>query len=254
MKKISGSIIFSGLAGVVAAAALIGIYKIPRPIIFLIVAGLWWGLIILAHWFFSFEKKHLFLHLATSVTLVSLLSLIEWRPLAWFIIALSVPLFAFVWHWSAEMSRQHTALSYKTWRRIIMMLWVLNVFGWSSGLFSLSIFFQHIPHVLLALVGAVFASTVAAANWHVYFDAKIETFAFWIVILTLVMYEVMWVLYYLPLGYFTLGLLYTWMWYVLTLFIRFHLTRGGILWQKQRIFLISNALLFISVLYIARWI
>lgn len=245
---------FSALAGLVAAGALVAIYQMPRSIVFLIAVGLWWILIALAHWFFSFEKKHFFLHFATSVTLVSLLSLVEWRPLAWFIIALSIPLFAFVWHWSAVMSRQHTALSYKTWRRIIMMLWVLNVFGWSSGLFSLSIFFQHISHVFLAFVGAAFAAAVAATNWHVYFDAKIETFAFWIGTLWLLAYEIIWILHYLPLGYFTLGLVFTWVWYLLQLFIRFHLTRGGILWQKQKVFLISNTALFISVLYIARWI
>lgn len=245
---------FSALAGLVAAGALTSIYKMPRSIVFIGAIGLWWALIFLSHWFFSFEKKHLFLHLSTSVTLVSLLSLLEWQPLAWFIIALSIPLFAFVWHWSAEMSRQHTALSYKTWRRIIMMLWVLNVFGWASGLFSLSIFFQHISHVLLTVAGATFAAAVAGSNWHVYFDAKIETFAFWIGMLWLLAYEIMWVLHYLPLGYFTLGLALTWVWYLLQLFIRFHLTRGGVLWRKQKVFLISNAALFISVLYIARWI
>lgn len=254
MKRISGSIIFAGLAGLISAAALTGIYNMPRLVVLITALVLWWGLVALAHWFFSFEKKHLFLHIATSITFVSLLSLIEWRPLVLFIITISIPLFGFVWHWSAEMSRQQTALSYKTWRRIIMMLWVFNVFGWMSGLFALSIFFQHVSNVLLAFVGSLFAASVAAVVWHVYFDARMKTFAFWISLLGFLTFEIMWVLHYLPLGYFTLGLLATWLWYLLQLFMRFHLTRGGIIWEKQRAFLVGNAILLVAILYIARWV
>ena len=254
MKRISAGIIFSALSGVISAAALFVMCRFPEPVIFLSTVFVWWLLIIGAYWFFSFEKKHLFLHLATSITFVSLMSLVEWQPLVVLLIVLAIPLFGFVWHWVAEKSRHQTSLSYKSWRRVIMMLWVLNMYGWMTGLFSLLIFFQNISRVLVSILGACFAAAVAAMVWHVYFEAEIKTFGFWMAIVALLVFEIIWVLYYLPLGYFTLGFVATWLWYLIHLFIRFRLTRGGIIWEKQRLFLGINVCLFTFILYIARWV
>lgn len=254
MKRISASIIFSGLSGIVSAAALFSMYRFPEPPVFLGVTAVWWALIISAYWFFSFEKKHLFLHLATSITSISLMSLVEWKPLVVLIVLLAIPMFGFVWHWVAEKSRHQTTLSYKSWRRVIMMLWVLNVYGWMSGLFALLIFFQTISSLVVCVLGACFAAAVAGMIWHIYFEAEIKTFAFWMSIVALIVFEMMWVLHYLPLGYFTLGFVATWLWYLVHLFVRFRLTRGGIIWQKQQWFLVVNAVLFTLILYIARWV
>ena len=74
-------------------------------------------------------------------------------------------------------------------------------------------------------------------------------------IMSLVMWEVMWVMHFLPLGYLSLGALVAWLWYLLQLFVRFHLSKQGVVWKKQIIFLLSNLVLYFSVLYFfVRWI
>lgn len=255
MKRITGSIIVSALAGIVSAIALGFMHTMQGRPVFFVALGIWWAIIIASHWFFSFEKKHLFLQLSTSLSLVCLLSLIDgWNPLSWFIILLSIPMFAFVWHWSAEMSREHAEFSYKTWRRIVMMLWVMDVFGVMSGLFSLPIFFQNTSHAIVALLGAVISAGTAAMIWQLYSDVTTRDIFFWSGILALAMFEAIWILLYMPLGYFVLGLVATWVWYVIQLFMRFNLTRGGVIWKQQQLFLITNAILFTMILYLARWV
>jgi hypothetical protein len=52
-----------------------------------------------------------------------------------------------------------------------------------------------------------------------------------------------------------LGFLFTWVWYIINLLIRFNLTAQGIIWKKQLFFLISNFILyFLFLFFFVRWI
>jgi hypothetical protein len=69
-----------------------------------------------------------------------------------------------------------------------------------------------------------------------------------------VLSEMAYVVLLWPLGYFTSGLLLTWMWYIVWLMLRFFISEEGINWNRQRWFLLTNAILvgiFLSLL--ARW-
>jgi hypothetical protein len=67
-------------------------------------------------------------------------------------------------------------------------------------------------------------------------------------------FQISGVLLLLPFGVFSLGLLLTWIWYILALLARFYFTQRGIDWKEQWQFLVLNMVLFISViLFFLRW-
>jgi len=66
--------------------------------------------------------------------------------------------------------------------------------------------------------------------------------------------EIFWALYLLPFGYIVLGFFATWIWYVMLLLIRFHISTEGIRWKEQTRFLMGNGILFVAMLFLIRWI
>ena len=252
--KVSFAVALSFIPGAIAALALSVLYAFPGLLVFLGTVAIWWIFIVVAHFFFSLSKIHLLLHLSTSFSLISLLSLVEWQFLVVLIVFLSVFFFSFIWRLSTEKSRLKQGLEYKMWRRIVMMLWVFNAYAWLTMFFSLPIFFQQVPSLLISVAGGACAALAAIMIWRLYFNVEKRAFVFWGVITAVIMFEVMWSMHYLSLGYFSLGLLATWLWYMLQLFIRFNMTKGGILWKKQYGFLAMNAVLFAITLSLVRWI
>ncbi len=88
-----------------------------------------------------------------------------------------------------------------------------------------------------------------------YFRVDRQSLLIWGWIVGLASIQLIWVIHMLPFAYGVLGLLATWVWYVMQLFVRFHLGERGILWRKQAIFLATNAVLFTAVLFFfVRWV
>ena len=85
-------------------------------------------------------------------------------------------------------------------------------------------------------------------------SSEFKKLAIWAIIFATAVFELMWVMIYLPFGYLALGLLTVWIWYLLQLFVRFHLTKEDIVWKQQISFLLVNLILYIFVLYIIRWV
>ena len=73
-------------------------------------------------------------------------------------------------------------------------------------------------------------------------------------VLSLLLAELLVIIFLWPIGYFVAGFLATWLWYVSWLLFRFNMTSTGIDWSKQRAFLFSNLLfVVIFLLFIVRW-
>lgn len=210
---------------------------------------LWWS-----HWFFPFSKKSFFFHISTAIAFVSLFSLIEINFVLWFLVLLCGGVFLFLWQWSWMEVGHSTRFEFKTWRRLVMMVWVFNMYAWFTALFGLHLFYPELPLIVLATVAGLFAAFGAETIWSFYFKENMRKHALWMTVLGLIILESMWTIALLPLGYLALGLFLTWIWYLGQLFIRFHLSKGGIIWKKQRRFLAANVMLFSSILYIVRWI
>lgn len=252
--KFTFQTLISLLPGVVSGAALLTMHSYPNLVVFFGVLAVWWLFIVWSNFFFKLKHMHLFLRLATSFAFVALLALVEWQPLIWLLVVLSIFTSSFIWRWVTEISRRSSGVRYKTWRRIITMVWVFDVYAGVTALFALPLFFQGLPRIIMALIAGAFAAGVATIIWHVYFHIEIKVFGMWAALIGLVVVELMWALFYLPLGYFGLSLFLTWLWYLVQLFVRFHLTKGGIIWLKQRTFLAVNAIAFASILLLVRWV
>jgi len=142
----------------------------------------------------------------------------------------------------------------KAFRRIRVMAWVFVVASIMIMLYAMSFFFPNIPlEVLFLFVGSVVAIG-SYAIWRMYYQVPLGRFTVWLLIIAVMSMELFWVIHLLPFGYLVLGFLATWLWYLLLLLIRFHMSAEGIRWKEQRRFLLTNAGVFILLLFVIRWI
>jgi len=144
---------------------------------------------------------------------------------------------------------------YKPRRRMLMMFWVLSCFGFSSLFFASITFFQGMSFWIYSLILALYFSFSFIFIWKLYFVQSAQFFLFWALLSALLIWEFLWVLHILPFGYFVSAFFVVWLAYILQLFIRFELSEKGILWKRQRSFLLGNLALFIFILFIfIRWV
>lgn len=141
----------------------------------------------------------------------------------------------------------------RRWRLIMAVVGVAGVWsGWLAGsmlqLVPLSWWWLGWLSVSLLVVG------VTAWWWREYRVALARRGYWWLAGLLLLYLELSAAVWWWPLGYLAGGLLLTWVWYISWLLVRFHLTVEGIVWGKQRWFIIVNAVLLALYLGLAvRW-
>jgi hypothetical protein len=225
---------------------------------FLLILAVWMGLVTAISLYLSGRNKHylenIILVLSTIFAFAGLLTLIEWA-LLWYLLMIgcvSTTAMLFIFPVQKLYSVRYEL---KPWRRMIMMLWVFDLYAVTTILFAFSQFFPEVAFWLYAVVGSAVFSAVTMMIWKMYFEKSAKFFLLWLAIIDLVMLEVIWVAHFLPWGYLVLGFLVTWFWYVIQLLMRFNLTTQGIIWQKQRWFLATNVTLYLFFLiFVVRWI
>jgi len=210
--------------------------------------------------FFVYKSKvsfwdSFYLFVGTALAFLALISLLEPVYLRYFLIVLACFVLFFL---SMRISQEEEILlSYeeKPYRRMLMMLWVFNGYALITFGFALSIFFPNLPFWIISFIAGVSMGLISIVVWRMYFSVPAQNFLLRAILVTLIIWEVMWVIHLLPLGYFVLGGLVAWLWYIIQLFVRFHLSKRGIIWKRQVVFLISNLVLYFLVLYLfVRWI
>ena len=241
------------LLGFVTSLALLLIYVIPNLWAFVIVLLSWWAILFFFNRKYKVSGKSIVLQVATSLSLIGVLSLVEWGWLPMIIVILGGVLFAHVWDWSAHYHYDRIDFRLKPLRRVILVIWAFNVYTIFTYLFALIIFFPRTPFWLLNLLANVVVGFISLLIWNIYHE-RIKKNWIWGGIVALVMFEITIMLKTLPFGHFALGFLTTWIWYITQLFVRFKLSPKGINWRKQAWFLITNVVLFIFILYIIKWI
>ncbi|EKD67276.1 MAG: hypothetical protein ACD_48C00502G0007 [uncultured bacterium] len=142
----------------------------------------------------------------------------------------------------------------KAFRRIRVMVWVFVAASLLISAYAVSFFFVQVPLVALFLFAGASTALCSYAIWRMYYQVPFGRFTIWLLIIAVMTMELFWVIHLLPFGYMVLGFLVTWLWYMLLLLIRFHISAEGIRWKPQRKFLIANAILFVLVLFVIRWI
>lgn len=199
-------------------------------------------------------KRYIISILFTILGFLGSYLLIEWVSVRWFLAILGSICIGGVYVASDKLNLSRIA-EYKPWRRMFMMLIVFDSFLILASLFGLSVFFNEaLPFWSLAFTGSVFVACSSLVIWQLYYDKQLKELLLWVILVAIIIFELMWVVQLLPFGYLVSGLIITWIWYILQLFIRFHISERGIIWDKQKFFLTGNAVLFIIFLYFVRWI
>ncbi|MFH1947284.1 MAG: hypothetical protein ABIJ23_03960 [Candidatus Magasanikbacteria bacterium] len=253
-------IIISLIIGLFSLICLLIINNFPTLWIFIPVFSFW--LLVLIITFVHYNKKAgeklfkgLSLVIFSSFSFVGLISLLEIVYLRLFLIILAGFIMFFIFFYSLKQKKSLLSYVDKPYRRMLMMLWAFNVFCFVTFGFALNIFFTSIPFWIISFLVSLFTAYMSMMVWLIYFDLPIQNFLLRGILALLVVWEVMWVIHFLPLGFLALGGLVVWVWYLLQLFVRFHLSKQGVAWSKQIVFLLSNLVLYFLVLYFfVRWI
>jgi len=190
----------------------------------------------------------------TGLGFLAVLLLVEWLVLKIILLVLGLATVGFLF-FNAHYKQTDLSYEIKPMRRLAMIIWSFNLFCFLSLTFGLNQFFSTMPFWLISLPVVFLVGLISIKIWQMYFNVPVQNFLPWAIILSLSLWEVVWVISLLPLGYFVSGVLSTWVWYVISLFIRFHLGPQKIIWRKQSWFLGINILLFLLVLlFFVRWI
>ncbi len=122
-------------------------------------------------------------------------------------------------------------------------------------LFALSAFLPGAPFWSWSFVVSFIGAYLAFLFWQEYLPMPREKFFLWMAVFFLLLWELLWTINLLPLGYLVSGVLVVWPWYVGVLLVRFHLTPDGIVWRRQAGFLLVNLILYISLLvFFVKWL
>lgn len=197
---------------------------------------------------------HLFALYLFNFGLLLYLLFVEW-PIATRLAGLIFVVFPALSFWFLPSAPEHALVAFKPQRRIRLGMTVLGLCGVWVGIYS-SIILQifNVNFWLLLFSGALVSSLSAYWWWKEYEITDLIKMRLWALALGVMILELAWVVYLLPLGYFVSGFLLIWFWYGLWLMARFYLTPLGINWRKQGIFLaVNGALLILFLIFVARW-
>ena len=250
--------LFSMLAGLLSAVVLSLIIFFPIWWLFLGLLLIW----IVTSVFLYFQLYvgtedfwyDVILLVVSQISFIGLVILVEWELLRWLLFLLCT---IFILLLFLKLHKNNNGLIHqvKPIRRMKMMLWVFDVYAIFTIVFAVSVFFPNIYFWLLAVLAGLVVSGISIMIWKMYFPVKNNELYLWSILVSLVVVEMVWVLHLLPLGYLVLGLLVTWIWFILQVFVRFHLMSKDVMWKRQISFLVSNLFLFFVILFfIVRWI
>ena len=245
--------------GVISFIALLLIHRFPSLAIFFPVMIFFIGGLMLAYWYIDIRhgwKYPVFPHIIVTVlSLFALLSILELPELRYMLMIIMAAILGICYGWGMN-QEDATWKSEKPFRRFVAIIVALDAYAVMSFFFALASFdpSPRLPLIFTILGGALFAG-MSLLMWRLYFFVKIKAFIFWMVIMGIMSVEIIWVVHFLPFGPTVLALLTTWLWYVAQLLVRFHFSSRGIVWERQKFFLIANSILFVLLLWLfVRWV
>ncbi len=251
--------ISSLIAGIAASIFLLIVLGQTIWWVILILTIIWLGLLVSAERFIQQKNSPAYptilLTIFSTLGFLGLLALTEIEMIKLILVVLSGMSTAFLIHTSLPAGASVQAFEAKRTRRILMILWVFSVYAILATLFATTFFFQSIPFFLVAVVGAAMFSLGTRMIWRLYEETKAPHTRLWILVFAVCMMELLWAIHLLPFGYLVSAWMATWVWYIAQLLIRFHLSRQGIDWARQRWFLAGNIILyFLFLLSFVRWV
>lgn len=245
--------------GGLSSLALLLIQLFPGRLVFGLVSLVWLTALGGSAWFIErlhrAERWVFWILLTTSAALLGLMILIEWPVLRLFIIGLGGLGIGLLFRSIMTAHETPLHIQQKSYRRVVMLLWVFDAYALVTTIFAVSLFFPAWPFWLLALLAALIYGYISVMIWRMYYQLSLRAHWLWAWLMVFLTFELIWVIHLLSFGYLVSGFLVTWLWYLLQLFIRFHFGPKGVVWQKQRWFLLSNMILYALVLiFFVRWV
>jgi hypothetical protein len=243
--------------GILSSLCLFLIYKFPNVWVFIPVFFIWLIILIFVNKYIIKRLTHnrinnFALSITTVVAFVSLISIVEWKILQLFLILLAGFIIANLFSWTVG---EYMSYAQKPYRRMIMMLWVFDAYALLTVFFAVGVLFTGFPFWILALSGGVFFGFVSIMIWKMYYEMKKHKLLLWAFVVFLIMFEIIWVFHFLTFAHLAAGFFITWIWYLITLFVRFHFDHQGIVWKKQKWFLLTNIVLYVILLiFFVRWV
>jgi hypothetical protein len=242
--------------GLLSSICLFLIYRFPTWWFFLVVILIWLVILVLVDLQVMKRLRYerinsLALHIFMMFSFVALLSLVEWGILRAFLIVLSGVVLALSFSGSVQ---SEIGYSQKPFRRMIMMLWVFCAYAFTTTFFAMGVLFPNFPFWILTIGSGVILGFISFMVWRLY-SVKKEKLILWSVITAIIMMELVWVFHLLTLAHLSAGFFVAWIWYLISLFMRFNFDKKGIIWKNQKWFLLINAILFVVLLiFVVRWV
>lgn len=225
---------------------------------------LWWFLARIGWWFFLVQVvyyppyisrwRHLLSLIIFNIGITPFLvfsdpSTVDFAKL----LALTIPVVSF---WLVPPMADSLSVMEKPHRRWKFFMSLFGVAGiWLS--FLASITFQIILGWQIpagALLATVLTALISLWEWNEYGLLVNRNLFIYLALLSLIVLELGIIILLWPVGYFASSFLVTWVWYVVWLMFRFYLTKEGINWKEQKIFLLANFLLMVFFLtVVVRW-
>jgi len=179
----------------------------------------------------------------------------EWQ-VGWYVLSaifVSLPFFSFWILPSTKITLVSFLKPHLRWRFIMCSIGLAGIFSGIGAIISFQIL-QNL-NIWLWLVLASLISAVLAGWWFWEYGLPYsKKFIISLLVIFILILEFFWVITLLPLGYLATGLLQVWVWYVIWLFVRFHLLPEGIVWRKQVSFIIFNlSLILLFLFFVVRW-
>ena len=250
--------IYCLLIGIFTTSALLGIQFWPTWTGFLVVLGTVLTLLGLILWLVGKNQGADWLSalsiIATVLAGVVVMSVNEvrvLRALLPFGVGFAATMVAF-WFFFRPALLPHV---HKRFRRAFTFFMAFVVYALFVATFAGLLFFP-LPYtwVLVNLFASLIAAGASILVWRQYESLAADKIWLWLGVGALCWFELLTIFQQLPIGFLISAFLLAWLWYVYTLFLRFHFSSLGIVWKKQIGFMIANTILFIIILFSSRFI
>lgn len=219
---------------------------------FLIRIILWAGLVRLVYYPKEISRARHFVSLCVFAAGSTLFLLfIDWVS-AWRLIALVSIIFSAWSFWLLPPVESKLPFMPKPHRRWLLFLNLFGIAGMWSGIYAVTAFqvLYNVGSWAWVVLISLIVTAISGWWWSEYSIPRDRRFFIWLFVWFIVMLELSWVAMFLPIGFFASGFFLAWIWYCLWLFARFSLSKEGIIWKKQRVFLITNLLLMAIFLFL----
>lgn len=245
------------LFGILSTLLLFLLPFITSPWLLFFVVVLWAGVLGFTEWKIARKMQPVYavvpLIVINFFSIVCLFGLAEVGIVRWFVAVLGGVLTGLLC--GLPVGFFDVAHEHKRLRRVFSMIWVIDLYALLTTLYAFDLFFPIVSFWLLAATGSVLSGGIAYAVWRLYVDISSRKFLFWSVVVAIATGELMWAFHLLPFGYFVSGFITTWLWYVGIILVRFNFGDQGIIWRRQRHFLLVGlCLLLLVLIFFVRWV